>query len=153
MPNRSCKGQDTMEYSARPMQLSPVPRQVGTVFGVRNSECLGPVKSAEGRRGATGLTSPYNNSDAALTPTNGGLKDNMLVIRNTAPREIFGFRQWDKVLYAGQELFIKGRRLRGSFALSNVTGKLIREVSYKKLTLLERASLFLTERRRLLLPH
>ena len=147
MPNRSCKGQDTMGYSARPMQLSPVPRQVGTVFGVRNSECLGPVKSAEGRRGATGLTSPYNNSDAALTPTNGGLKGGRSHIRNTAPREIFGFRQWDKVLCAGQELFIKGRRLRGYFALSGLTGKFVKNVNYKNISLIERANTFLIERR------
>jgi hypothetical protein len=70
-------------------------------------------------------------------------------IRNTAQCEVFGFRQWDKVLYAGRELFIKGRRIRGSFALSDITGKLVKEVSYKHVTLLERAKTLLTERNRI----
>lgn len=73
-------------------------------------------------------------------------------IRNTAPREVFGFRQWDKVLHQGHELFIKGRRLRGFFALSDIEGKLIKETSYKHLTLLERATSYLIERRPVLLP-
>lgn len=68
-------------------------------------------------------------------------------IRNTAPREVFGFRQWDKVLFQGEELFIKGRRLRGDFALSGIMGNLIKEVSYKKIALIERAKTLLVERR------
>ena len=68
-------------------------------------------------------------------------------IKNTAPREIFGFRQWDKVLCAGQELFIKGRRLRGYFALSGLTGKFVKNVNYKNISLIERANTFLIERR------
>jgi hypothetical protein len=73
-------------------------------------------------------------------------------IKNTAPREVFGFRQWDKVIFKKQELFIKGRRLRGVFALSGIDGKLIKETSYKNLTLIERAGTLLTERRKALLP-
>ena len=67
-------------------------------------------------------------------------------IKNTAPKEVFGFRQWDKVSYNGQELFIKGRRLRGAFALSGIDGKLVCETSYKNLTLLERARTLLIQK-------
>lgn len=67
-------------------------------------------------------------------------------IKNTAEREVFGFRQWDKVSCQGKEMFIKGRRLRGYFALSDIAGKLIKEVSYKKISLLERANTFLIQR-------
>jgi len=69
-------------------------------------------------------------------------------IKNTAPREVFGFRRWDKVLLDGKELFIKGRRLTGYFALSDSKGKLVQETSYKNLILLERARTLLIERRR-----
>jgi len=69
-------------------------------------------------------------------------------IKNTASREVFGFRQWDKVRLAGKELFIKGRRLSGFFSLSEITGKQVCEASYKKLKLLERASTLLIERSR-----
>ena len=70
-------------------------------------------------------------------------------IKNTAPREVFGFRRWDKVLYAGTRLFVKGRRIKGSFALSDVRGKLVRNVSYKKLSLLESARTLLIVRSRI----
>ena len=75
-------------------------------------------------------------------------KGNRSHIKNTAPREVFGFRRWDKVLLDGKELFIKGRRLSGFFALSDIEGKLVRETSYKNLVLLERARTLLIERRR-----
>lgn len=74
-------------------------------------------------------------------------KGNRSHIRNTAPREVFGFRTWDKVLFEGKELFVKGRRVRGSFALSGISGYLVKEVTYKKLTLIERTGTLLIERR------
>ena len=73
-------------------------------------------------------------------------------IRNTAPREVFGFRQWDKVNYQGRVLFVKGRRLRGCFALSGIDGELGCEASYKKLMLLERATTLLVKRTMRFLP-
>ncbi len=45
-------------------------------------------------------------------------------IRNKAARVLFGFRQWDKVRYKGQEYFIKGRRLSGYFSLSDIFGSM-----------------------------
>lgn len=64
-------------------------------------------------------------------------------IKNTAPREVFKFRLWDKVLYDGNEMFIKGRRITGKFALSDIFGNLLKEVSYKKLKFIEKSKTFL----------
>lgn len=70
--------------------------------------------------------------------------------RSQQPYEVFGFRLWDKVLYNGQECFISGRRQTGSFALKTFTGKKASDgVTYKKLTLLEKAENYITERRRM----
>jgi len=73
-------------------------------------------------------------------------------IRNTAAREIFGFQRWDKVLFQGQELFVKGRRVKGAFALSDIEGHLVKETSYKNLTLIEHAGTLLIERRKAIPP-
>lgn len=68
--------------------------------------------------------------------------------RNQAPKEVFGFRLYDKVLYKGRECFIFGRRSNGYFDLRTLDGtKIHPAVSHKTLTLLERASTTLTERR------
>lgn len=76
MLNSSCKYQDTIGSSARSMQLSPVLGDNAlTVPSYRDR-----LKALRERRGATGRTSSYNNSDAALTPDNIGKKgDSMLV--------------------------------------------------------------------------
>lgn len=42
---------------------------------------------------------------------------------NQAPRKVFGFMLWDKVLYNNQECFISGRRARGSFSVKTLEGK------------------------------
>ena len=65
------------------------------------------------------------------------------------PREVFGFRQWDKVaLPDGRVGFVKGRRSSGYFAVSDLDGSLIApSISYKKLRLVECSSTLLTERR------
>ena len=57
---------------------------------------------------------------------------------NQAPRKVFGFMLWDKVLYNNQECFISGRRSSGSFAVKTLEGKSVHNgVSCKKLKLLE----------------
>lgn len=66
-------------------------------------------------------------------------------IRNTAPREVFGFRLWDKVDFGGRTMFIKGRRVTGYFALSDIDGKNAKETSYKKLSLIEARRNILTD--------
>lgn len=67
---------------------------------------------------------------------------------NQAPRYVFEFRLFDKVSYLGQECFIWGRRSSGSFLLKLLDGTKVKDgVSYKKLTLLERETNYLTEGR------
>ena len=67
--------------------------------------------------------------------------------RNQAEYKVFGFRLWDKVAYAGQECFVKGRRVSGYLALMKLDGKVVSDsVSYKNLKLLEIAKHYLYER-------
>ncbi|QNB45362.1 HNH endonuclease [Thermanaerosceptrum fracticalcis] len=67
---------------------------------------------------------------------------------NKAPKYLFGYQLFDKVLYEGQECFIFGRRASGYFDLRKLDGTRVSpSVSCKKLKLLERASIFLCERR------
>lgn len=65
-------------------------------------------------------------------------------VRNTAAREVFGFRRFDKVSVDGQEGFVFGRRNSGHFAIRTILGEEISNfISWKKLGLLERSSTFL----------
>ena len=67
---------------------------------------------------------------------------------NQAPYLVKGFRLFDKVRYNDTECFIFGRRSSGSFDIRKLDGtKVSAGVSYKKLTLLEPRSSYLTERR------
>lgn len=67
---------------------------------------------------------------------------------NQAPRVVFGFRLFDKARYQRKECFIWGRRSSGSFLLKKLDGTKVKDgVSYKKLTLLERETNYLIERR------
>lgn len=69
--------------------------------------------------------------------------------RNQAPYLVHDFRLFDKVLYAGRECFIFGRRSSGYFDLRLLTGEKVHSsASYKKLQLLEPKRSFLTERRK-----
>ncbi|MBU1746995.1 MAG: hypothetical protein KKA73_04850, partial [Chloroflexi bacterium] len=65
------------------------------------------------------------------------------------PREVWGFRQWDRVaLPDGRVGFVKGRRSSGYFAISDLEGRLIAPaIAYRKLRLVQRANTLLTERR------
>lgn len=74
-------------------------------------------------------------------------------IRNTASRFLFGFQRFDKVSWKGIECFIFGRRATGYFDLRKVDASRIHpSVNYKKLSLLERAKTFLTEKRVRFIP-
>ncbi len=67
------------------------------------------------------------------------------------PWEVRGFRQWDRVrLPDGLVRFVKGRRSSGCFAISNLEGRIVAEVSYRRLQLLARAATLLVERRAVL---
>jgi hypothetical protein len=70
-------------------------------------------------------------------------------IKNTAPRLVFGFQRFDKVLWKGIECFVFGRRTRGYFDIRNLEGaKLNTDVKYTELTLLETFRTLLIEIRR-----
>jgi hypothetical protein len=72
---------------------------------------------------------------------------------NQAPKEMFGFKLFDKVLLDNKEGFVFGRRKSGSFDIRTLDStKLSAGISYKKLTLLECRKTILTERRKALLP-
>lgn len=67
---------------------------------------------------------------------------------NQAPKYVFGYQLFDKVLYNNQECFIFGRRSSGSFDVRLLDGtKLSAGVSYKKFKLLEKRKSYLIERR------
>lgn len=60
----------------------------------------------------------------------GGIRKN-----NQAPKEVFGFRLMDTVLYNGQVCYVNGRRTSGYFSLVDIDGKVLtNSVSYRKLT-------------------
>lgn len=67
--------------------------------------------------------------------------------RNQASFEVFGFRLFDKVDFQGNECFIYGRRERGAFEIRKLDGETIKAgVTYKKLKLVERKKIYLTQR-------
>lgn len=73
----------------------------------------------------------------------GGMRKN-----HQSERYTKGYRLYDKVLYNDQECFIFGRRTSGYFNLRKLDGtKVHAGVSWKKLTLIERQSNYLIERR------
>ena len=67
---------------------------------------------------------------------------------NQAPKYVFDFKLFDKILYQNTEGFIFGRRSSGYFDIRTIDGvKISPSVSYKKLKLLERSGSYLIERR------
>jgi len=72
---------------------------------------------------------------------------------NQAPKKMFGYRLFDKVLCNGEEGFIFGRRSSGSFDIRTLDGnRLSAGISYKKLSLKENATNVLIERRKAIPP-
>ena len=73
--------------------------------------------------------------------------------RNTAPKEVHGFRLFDCVRYQGTTCFVFGRRSSGYFDLRTLDGvKISASASSKKLTIVQRASALLVERRAVFPP-
>jgi hypothetical protein len=66
--------------------------------------------------------------------------------RHTAPKYVHGFRLFDGVNFQGTCCFVFGRRSSGYFDLRTLDGVKI-SVSYKKLTIVQKASATLVERR------
>ena len=68
--------------------------------------------------------------------------------RNTAPKEVHGFRLFDCVRYIGQPCFVLGRRSSGYFDLRTLGGtKIHASASSKQLSIVQKASACLIERR------
>jgi 5-methylcytosine-specific restriction endonuclease McrA len=68
--------------------------------------------------------------------------------RNTAPKEVHGFRLFDCVRYQGQICFVFGRRSSGYFDLRTLDGtKVHASANCKKVTIVQRATASLIERR------
>ena len=85
----------------------------------------------------------HNRQTHKATILKGGIRK-----ANQAPRYVKGFRLYDKVLYEGQECFVWGRRTSGSFLLRRLDGTKVKDgASHKNLTLLERSTNYLFERR------
>lgn len=71
--------------------------------------------------------------------------------RNQADYIVKGFRLFDKVLAKGEEWYIHGRRVRGSFVLKQLNGNRL-EIVPSKITKLNEQHAYVTERRMALLP-
>ena len=68
--------------------------------------------------------------------------------RNSAPKYVHGFRLFDCVRYQGQVCFVFGRRSSGYFDLRLLDGtKVHASASYKQLTVIQKATAVLVERR------
>jgi len=68
--------------------------------------------------------------------------------RNTAPKYVHGFRLFDCVRYENAACFVFGRRCSGYFDLRTLNGtKIHASASCKKLTMVQKASALLVERR------
>jgi hypothetical protein len=85
----------------------------------------------------------HNRSLHKCTILKGGVRK-----KNQAPKYVFGYQLFDKVLYNGIECYIFGRRSSGYFDLRLLDGtKISAGASYKKLKLLECRKPILTQRR------
>ncbi len=68
--------------------------------------------------------------------------------RNTAPKDVHGYRLFDSVRYQGKVCFVFGRRSTGYFDLRRLDGtKIHASASHKQLNLIQRASACVIERR------
>ena len=89
-------------------------------------------------------TRRHNRQIHKLTILKGGVRK-----RHQAPYLVHGFRLFDKVLCKGEGGFIFGRRSSGAFDVRRLDGtKISAGISYKKLSLLEKRKMFLTELRK-----
>ena len=89
-------------------------------------------------------TRRHNRQIHKLTILKGGVRK-----RHQAPYLVHGFGLFDKVLCKGEVGFIFGRRSSGAFDVRRLDGtKISAGISYKKLSLLEKRKMFLTELRK-----
>ena len=90
----------------------------------------------------------HNRSLYKSTILKGGIRK-----KNQAPKYVYGYQLFDKVLYNGIECYIFGRRTSGSFDLRLLDStKVSASANYKNLKLLEKRKTILTQRRLATIP-
>ena len=104
-------------------------------FGIKEQTCVVPTSHIYTVRPVR----HHNRQLHRATILKGGIRK-----RNQAPKYVFDFRLYDKVLYQGREYFVWGRRLRGRFLLKSCSAEKLKvETSYKNLSLVERSTNYL----------
>jgi RRXRR protein/HNH endonuclease len=102
-----------------------------------------PLAQAEGTWYLIKMARRNNRQLHKATMRKGGKRQ-----RNTAPRYVHGFQLFDCVRYQGKLCFVFGRRSSGYFDLRTLDGtKVSTSANHKKLTVIQRASTCLIERR------
>ena len=112
---------------------------------VIDARCIGghPLAQTDGTWHFIKLVRRNNRQLHKATIRKGGKRQ-----RNTAPKYVYGYRLFDAVRYQDQTCFVFGRRSTGYFDLRTLDGtKIGASVSFKKLTMVQKASALLVERR------
>ena len=100
---------------------------------------LGGIIQRTDRRYLVRPVRHHNRQLHRATILKGGIRKN-----NQAPKEVKGFRLFDKVLYDGKECFVWARRMSGYFALRELDRTMVSGgVTHKKLRPLERSTTYL----------
>ena len=101
-------------------------------FGIKEQTCVVPTNHIYTVRPVR----HHNRQLHKATILKGGIRK-----RNQAPKYVFDFRLYDKVLYQGKECFVWARRTSGSFLLRTIDGAKVKDgVGYRHLALLERST-------------
>ena len=104
-------------------------------YGIKEQTCVVPTSHIYTVRPVR----HHNRQLHKATVLKGGIRK-----LNQAPKYVFAFRLYDKVLYQGREWFVWGRRLRGWFLLKSCSAENLKvETSYKNLALVERSANYL----------
>ena len=104
-------------------------------FGIKEQTCAVPANHIYTVRPVR----HHNRQLHKATILKGGIRK-----LNQAPKYVFDFRLYDKVLYQGKECFVWGRRTSGSFLLRTIDGAKVKDgVGYRHITLLERSTNYL----------
>lgn len=83
----------------------------------------------------------HNRQLFKLSINKGGIRK-----KNQSPKYVFGYQLFDKVSLPGNKVgFIYGRRLRGQFAIRDIFGNKIKEVTYKKIRLIKSREVIIKE--------
>jgi HNH endonuclease len=102
-----------------------------------------PLAASDGTRHVIKMVRRNNRQLHKATIRKGGTRQ-----RNTAPKYVHGFHLFDCVKYQDTTCFVFGRRSSGYFDLRTLDGtKIDASASYKKLTIVQKASASLIERR------